>query len=185
MEKWITKNKKQVFHKRIFTLNDLECYHPGKSVSHNFFILDTNDWINVVALTEEGHFIMVKQHRLGTDSITIETPGGVIESDESAQNTALRELLEETGYEPEEIFLLKKLSANPAIMNNYIHFYFASGCKKKSEQNLDHAEDIDIVTFPADEIISMIKKGSIEHSIVITALSLYFMSEHCDYPVKL
>jgi len=70
-------------------------------------------------------------------------------------------------------------------MNNSIHFYYAEDCKLTSEQNLDSAEDIEIETFSHDQIVSMIQDGSINHSIVITAFSLYFMSEYNDVNVKL
>jgi 8-oxo-dGTP pyrophosphatase MutT (NUDIX family) len=116
---------------------------------------------------------MVKQHRLGTDDLTIETIAGLIEKDEDPLEAAKRELMEETGYKEGEIIFLKKVSVNPAILNNHIYFYFATGCRKVSKQNLDAAEDIEILLYSEDEIIKMIKDGTINHSIVIAALSLY------------
>lgn len=176
MIKWIKKAEHELFRKRIFALKDIECYHPEKMVNHTFFTIDTYDWINVVARTDDGRFVMVRQHRLGTDEITLETPGGIIEGNETPRDTALRELREETGYEAAEIHLLKKLSANPAILNNYIHFYYAAGCRRIHAQDLDLSEDIEAVSFTRDEIMEMISSGAINHSVVITALYLYFLS---------
>lgn len=82
MNKWIKKSEQEIFRRRIFAVKDIECYHPDKNVTHRFFTLNTPDWINVVAITEEGLFIMVKQHRMGTDEVTLETPGGLIEEGE-------------------------------------------------------------------------------------------------------
>lgn len=184
MEKWIIHNKGEIFKKRIFTINNLECFHPGKNISHNFYIIDTPDWINVIALTQDNRFILVKQHRLGTDEITIETPAGLIERGEEPEIAARRELLEETGYGADDLILLKKLSANPSIMNNYIYFFLATGCAKISEQNLDKSENIDILLLTASDILDNIKSNAINHSIIITAFSLYFLSPYCDLEVS-
>ena len=155
-----------------------QCYHAGLDLEHDFFMIETFDWINVVAVTEEGKFVMVKQHRLGTGEITVETAGGLIEKGEDPADTALRELAEETGYKPGKMFLLKKLASNPAIMNNHIYFYLALGCTKVQDQDLDGVEDIEIALYSRGEIMEMLSSGVIDHSYVVTAFSLYFLSEH-------
>ncbi len=177
MNKWIKKSEQELFRRRIFSVKDIECYHPDKNVTHKFFTFNTPDWINVVAVTEEGKFIMVRQHRMGTDEITLETPGGLIEEGEPPEETARRELREETGYEAGEIHLLKKLSVNPAIFNNYIYFYYAAHCKKTHDQDLDSAEDIEVLTVNHDQIMEMINDGRINHTIIIAAFYCYFLSE--------
>lgn len=176
MIKWTKQSEREVLTRRIFAVKDIVCYHPVKKINHDFFSLETLDWINVVSITEEGTFILVKQHRLGTDEITIETPGGLVEGSELPEATAARELREETGYEAGEIHLIKKLAVNPAILNNYIYIYYAAKCKKMHEQNLDLAEDIEVLTVTRDEIAEMIRNGTINHSIVTTAFFLYFLS---------
>lgn len=176
MNRWEIKTGKELFRRRIFSVKDIECYHPDKDITHRFFTISTPDWINIVATTEDGRFIMVRQHRLGTDEITLETPGGLIEEGESPEETARRELREETGYEAGEIHLLKKLSVNPAIFSNYIYFYYAGNCRRIYDQDLDPAEDIEVLTFSRNEILEMIRSGPISHTIIVTALFLYFLS---------
>lgn len=180
MKKWVLQNKKNVFKSPLFSIESLSCRHPEKNVDHDFYVIDMTDWINIVAITDAGRFIMVRQHRLGTNECTLETPAGLIEANEPPEKAAGRELLEETGYTAGEIVLLKKLSVNPAIINNHLYFYLATGCVKSSAQNLDPAEDIEVLDFSHEEIISMIHSGKINHSIIITAFSLYFMSPHAN-----
>ena len=131
-----------------------------------------------VALTRDGKFILVKQHRLGTDEISLETPGGVIDEGESPEACAVRELREETGYIGESVHLLKSLSVNPAIMSNRISFYLIEGCDPSASQDLDESEDIDVLTVSADELADMIRTGKFNHSVAVTGLGLYFMSQH-------
>ena len=178
VNKWNIRGKDKVFENRIFTINNKSCLHPEKGVEWDFSVIDTYNWINVIALTDDDRFVLVRQHRLGNDELSIETPGGVIEEGEEPVDCALREFREETGYGGRSIHLLKSLWVNPAIMSNRISFYFIDGCEKLSEQELDEAEDIEVITPRIDELLVMLKSGAINHSLVITGLGLYFLSEH-------
>ncbi len=178
MNKWNIRGNSRVFQNRIFTINNRNCLHPDKGVEWDFSIIDTFNWINVIALTDDNRFVLVKQHRLGSDELSIETPGGVIEEGEDPMACALREFREETGYEGRSIHLLKTLWVNPAIMSNRISFYFIDGCRRSSQQELDEAEDIEVLTPDVDELLQMMKTGVINHGIVVTGIGLYFLSEH-------
>lgn len=178
MKKWEIRGRRRVFENRIFTMNTLNCFHPEKGVSWDFHVIDTFNWINVIGLTDKDEFILVKQHRLGTDELSIETPGGVIEEGEDPETCAIREFIEETGYTGRSIHLLKTLRVNPAIMGNRISFFFIDGCVKTGTQDLDEAEDIEVLVIPVQRLIEMVRAGEIDHSIVLTGLGLYFLSEH-------
>jgi 8-oxo-dGTP pyrophosphatase MutT (NUDIX family) len=182
MDKWHIKKRDTVNKQRIFSIEKLLCYHPAKKVNHDFYILNNPDWVNIVTIDTDGNVVLVKQHRLGTDEYTIETVAGLIDPGEDPLTSAHRELLEETGYKAQDIVLLKKLAANPAIMNNYIYFYCALNAQKVGEQSLDLAEDIEILTLTPQQVLEYIQNGTINHSIIITALLLYFLSPYATIP---
>lgn len=182
MIKWDIKERRELFNRRIFSIDDLRCYHPGKDVTHDFYVLNNPDWINIVVLTRDDRLVLVKQHRLGTDEITIETVAGLMNDGELPEISAQRELLEETGYQAGQMILMKKLSANPAIMSNYIHFYLALNSNKIADQSLDIAEDIEVITVSQYEALQMISNGTINHTIIVTALSLFFLSPYSHIP---
>ena len=178
MEKWEIRKQKKEFENRIFTIRNLDCFNHRKNIRNDFYVIDTYNWINVVALTPDGRFILVKQHRLGTDEISIETPGGVIEGNEDPADCAVRELREETGYIGKKVSLLKSLSVNPAIMSNRITFYLVEDCEFSGSQELDPAEEIDVITVTVDELSGMMQNGEFTHSIAVTGLGLYFLSQY-------
>jgi len=178
LEKWEIRSRKTDYENRIFRMNKLDCHLHKKNVENDFYVIDTFNWINVVALTTDGKFILVKQHRLGTDEISIETPGGVIDDGENPEDCAVRELREETGYAGKSVHLLKSLWVNPAIMSNRISFYFIDGCELTASQELDEAEDIEVVTVTIDELTGIIRSGELTHSIALNGLALYFLSPH-------
>lgn len=71
---------------------------PSGQEMDDYYVLEYPDWINVIAITKEGKFVIERQYRHGTQSIDYELCAGTIEKGESPLGAAQRELLEETGY---------------------------------------------------------------------------------------
>ena len=63
-----------------------------------FYVLEYPDWVNVIALTRDGEFVMISQYRHALGDTRYELVAGVVEEGESPLEAAQRELLEESGY---------------------------------------------------------------------------------------
>ena len=84
----------------------------------DIYVFACPDWCNVVTETADGQLVLVWQYRHGTDELSLEVPGGVIDPGEEPIDAARRELKEETGYEAESFELLSVVQPNPALQNN-------------------------------------------------------------------
>ncbi len=149
---------------------------PRTGQEHDFYILESQDWINVIPLTPDEQVVMVKQYRHGTREITLEIPGGLVDAGDTPADAARRELLEETGYEAQEIIFLGSACPQPAILNNRSITYLARDVRKVQAPQLDDTEDIEIVLVPLSEIPNLIRKGEIDNAMVILAFYWYLMS---------
>src|SRR5262245_31213709 len=95
---WQTTGSSPLGDFRIFKLRSERKISPRNGTEHEFFVIDCVNWVNVIAVTPEDQLVMVEQFRHGTDSVELEIPGGMMDSDEvSPLATGVRELREETG----------------------------------------------------------------------------------------
>ena len=98
-------------------------------------------------------------------------PGGCVDkTDASFEDGIKRELLEETGYEFDEIKSLGKISANPSTNTNLMHMFLATGGKKVKEQSLDHNEEIEVLELSFDELMQLVDENKIMQSMHITTI---------------
>jgi len=173
---WEIKSKKEILKLKIFKIQELNCYLPSKKMDHNFYKIKLHDWVNIFALTSDNKIILVNQHRLGNNMVTTEVPAGAINKNEDPLESAKRELTEETGYTTENIFLLKKISVNPAIQDNYCYFFLALDCKKTSETNFDPSEELEVVLENIKKINDITQSDFMDNS--LSFLSVMLAKEH-------
>ena len=170
-KRWTINGKKQILSTRIFNINEMDCHLPSKNLDHTFYGIELRSWVNIFALTENDEVLLVRQHRLGGNAMTIEVPAGTIDSDdEDPKDAAMRELKEETGYVADDMVLMNKIMVNPAIQNNYCYFYFAKNCRYTGSTEFDETEDIELIKMPKDELFEKIYTNYIDNSLALQAV---------------
>lgn len=140
----------------------------------DFYILEYPNWINVIAITEEGDFVIERQYRHGTCSVEYEICAGVIEDGETPLEAAQRELYEETGYGDGYWTLYSVSAPNPAAMTNRNYTYLATCLKKISSQHLEATEDIDVLVLSPDKVKVLLVEGKISQGIMQAPLWKWF-----------
>jgi 8-oxo-dGTP pyrophosphatase MutT (NUDIX family) len=162
-------------HFPIFDLRIDRAQSPRTAREHDFFILESADWVNVIPLTPENEVVLIRQYRHGLQEITLEIPGGILEPGDSPAQAAQRELSEETGYEDGQWIALDYVYPNPAFLNNRCYTFLAKNVVLKSRQNQDDKEDIEILLKPLKQIPQLIREGTIRHSLIVAAFYRLFM----------
>jgi 8-oxo-dGTP pyrophosphatase MutT (NUDIX family) len=177
VERWEKLESEYLGDFRIFRIRRDTSRSPRTGTNHSFFVLESPDWINVIPLTPEGNVVMIHQFRHGTEDVTLEVPGGMVDSEDGDPAiSAARELREETGYEAERIVHLGTVAPNPAFLNNRCHSYLAVNAQHVAPKMLDGAEDIWYEEIPLAAIPDLIHTGKITHSLTITAF--YFLDHY-------
>jgi ADP-ribose pyrophosphatase len=168
--RWENLGERTLATTRIFELRSRHYRHPVRGTERDFVVIDAPDWANVIALTPQGHLVLVNQFRYGTDAFSLEIPGGVIERGEDPLVAGVRELREETGFEGRPARLLGTVRPNPAILNNHCHFILVEAAVPTAHSAWDHDEEIAVSTAPVEEVFAWARSGQITHALVLNAL---------------
>jgi 8-oxo-dGTP pyrophosphatase MutT (NUDIX family) len=180
---WNEEGRKQVFNCRVFSIWESCCKPPEAEYNQTepqvFTVIDARDWAIVVPVIDSPkgrQFVMVWQWRHGSQSLSLEFPGGVFEPGENPEEAAARELHEETGYKPGRIKKIGEFSPNPAIMSNKVHFFLAEDLSGDGKQNLDDDEYVEVALIDTEEVIQGMGKKPYIHALMGSALALYRQS---------
>jgi ADP-ribose pyrophosphatase len=168
---WQKVSSKPVGNFRVFNIRSDVKVSPRTGQEHDFYVIESVNWVNVIALTKAGQLVMIDQYRHGSNTVELEIPGGMMDPEETSPLEAgLRELREETGYEGTEAEVIGQIYANPAIMNNICYTVLVRDCELKHPPQLDHSEDVAVVLIEPADIPKFIQQGRIGHSLVVVAL---------------
>ena len=168
---WPTIRSTQIGDFRIFKLRSDVKISPRTGREHDFFVLDSVPWVNVIAVTPDRELVMVEQYRHGSNRVELEVPGGMMDPGETDPvGTAVRELREETGYEGGPARLLGRVHANPAILTNICYTVLIENCHLKHDLEMDSGEDLATRLVPVAEVPKLVAEEKIQHSLVVVAL---------------
>ena len=168
---WPKVSSKPVGNFRVFNIRSDVKVSPRTGQEHDFYVIESVNWVNVIALTKEGEIVMIDQYRHGSNTVELEVPGGMMDpEDTSPLEAGLRELREETGYEGTQAEVIGQIYANPAIMNNVCYTVLVRECELKHSLQLDQCEDLAVTLINPEKIPTLVKQGRIGHSLVVVAL---------------
>lgn len=170
---WLRGEVRSLAKTRILEVRGVHYRHPRREAGREFNVIHAPDWVNVVALTPDDRLVLVRQFRFGIDALSLEVPGGVIDTGESPLAAGVRELREETGFTGDAPVPLGSVHPNPAIQDNRCHLVLITNARRTAELDWDPDEELEILTQPVEEVYALAAAGGITHALVLNALLLF------------
>lgn len=139
--------------REIYELPDKRIVKKEKVIKNN-----GKNSVIVIALTSDNKYIITFQNRI-RDHILSEFPSGYIENNEDMISASKRELMEETGYSSDDVFILDEAFSSPGIDNSKTYIVVANNCVKVRDPRKDGTELVDYELFNLDELKYMIENN--------------------------
>ncbi len=175
IRKWRTVSSEHIIRRPWLTARKDVLEMPNGTIVPEYYVLEYPTWLNIIAITRDGKFVLVRQYRHGLDIVEYELCAGTMEEKEkSVLEAAQRELLVETGYGGGKWEELCALSANPTSMNNLSHTFVARDVELLAPQHLDETEDMTVHLFTRDELLQLLRACEMKQSLMVAPLWQFF-----------
>lgn len=136
----------------------------------DFYIQETSDWVNVIAITTEGEFIIEEQYRHGLGKVVYEICAGVVEKGESPLDAAKRELKEETGYGNGVWSQIGVYSPDSNRQTNLSYSFLAKGVSVVGNPHQEETENIKVHLLSESEVKDLLVSGRIVEGVMAAPL---------------
>jgi 8-oxo-dGTP pyrophosphatase MutT (NUDIX family) len=166
---WTILHSDYLANKRWIKVRQDRCRMPDGRIIDPYYVLEYPNWINVLALDAAGRVILTRQYRHGIGATVLELPSGSVDPRETPLETARRELLEETGYEFEQLVQTAELSPNPGNHANRVFSFLATGGQKVAEPVFDDSEEIETVLVTMDKFKQLLAENQLVQAMHVSA----------------
>lgn len=146
---------------KVITLQVDEVFLPDGNKSSREIVKHPGA-VAIMAITEDKKIVLVEQYRKALERSIIEIPAGKIEPGEPPEETARRELEEETGYTTSSLQYVQSFATSPGFADEVIHLYFAENIEKMSiKATLDEDEFVEVLYVTIEEMESLVTNNKI------------------------
>ncbi|EKE27645.1 MAG: MutT-like protein [uncultured bacterium (gcode 4)] len=176
-------NKTTLFERRFvkvvlyeYTKWDSPDIHEYESIER----VKVSDIVAALTVTEDQKVVLINQFRIPQGRFCIESPAWLQDKkDETLEETARREILEETWYAPWEMIYVGKTPTSSGLTSETIDCYVWLNCKKVSDVlELDNAEDIQVLEVPLSEMDDFVEAIRKKVGLTIDSKVLFMLWEY-------
>jgi ADP-ribose pyrophosphatase len=177
MEPWRTRSRRTVLDLSPWlSVEERSVELPDGRVIDDWPWVESREFANVVAVTEEGLFLLFRQTKYAVEGTTLGPVGGYLDPGEDPLDAARRELLEETGYEATEWTSLGRYVVDGNRGCGVGHLYLARGARKVAEPNADGLEDQELLLLTRQAVEDALVAGGLDVLSWAAALALALLA---------
>ena len=136
----------------------------------------------LLPILADGRVVMIENYRRTVDQTLLELPAGTIEIGEPPLETAVRELIEETGYRTGQLTKVHEFYSCPGICDELMHLYAATELEAGDPER-EATEQIENRIVTRDEIKTLIQAGQIRDAKSLVGLYWYLMQSETMVPL--
>lgn len=125
----------------------------------------------IIPVTESGNIIMVEQFRYLNDRFSIEFPGGGVKKEDGHDEQAVKELVEETGFNGKLVYA-GMFNPYNGVTNEICKVYIARNLTPSSEYKKDNSEEFILHEFTPEKIEEMIRSNEIYDGMTLASWAL-------------
>ncbi len=126
--------------------------------------------VGMVALTQDGEVLLVRQYRTALGGWTVEIPAGSLEPGEAPEACVQRELAEEVGYEAGHVQHLVSFAPSPGFLTEVLHLYLCTDLRPRPLPREE--EEMEVLRVPLREARRMVDRGEIRDAKSLIGLLL-------------
>jgi len=179
MKQWKTLSKETVFKiEKYVTVETRRIELPDGKIIPDWQWVITPDYINVIAVTEEGKFLCFRQTKYAVEGKSLAPVGGYIEPGEEPLHAAKRELLEETGYKAKEWFPLGDFPVDANRGMGRANFFLATGAHYVTAPNRDDLEEMELLFLERSDMDAAVSIG--EFKVLPWTAAVLLALKHLD-----
>lgn len=169
---WKQLSQKEIFtHPRLTLLED-DVQLPDGSQTQYMTFAHTNDSVTIIA-RHKGQILLSQEYSYPMNEVLYQFPGGKTEIGEDPEESARRELQEETGYKPQSMILLGWYYPNNRRTKAKMYVFLADGVAEGKKEGGDAEEDITSSWISEADLEAKIQAGEIVNFSVLAAWTLY------------
>lgn len=173
LKAWKVLNTERVYHSEYLSLfNDKIMLPHGRQITYTR--VELKDFVSILPLFNST-IVMIKIFRYPTNRLSLEIPSGHVETGETPEASALRELEEETGYRAGSLRDMGWF--HPWTRSTQRAYLFLAKDLTKHEQRPEKTEQITVELLSADTVKRKLKTGKITHAPSIIAVQKFLQMQ--------